>query len=261
MAKKTRIDQLLIERGLAANLEEAQRLVMAGKVLLNEQVVIKPDLLVGDPSDLQLKSAPQFASRGGEKLKAALDAFQLSVNGLVCADIGASTGGFTDCLLQGGAEVVYAIDVGYGLLDWELRNHPRVVVLERTNARSLSRLPQRIAFYSADVSFISLKKILPQAASWFLPAGGQAVVLIKPQFEATRAEAAAGAGVIRDPEIQRRILGEILDFARAGNYQPRGIIRSPLLGPDGNTEFLAWLVYPAPQSPPADIQGLISRVF
>jgi 23S rRNA (cytidine1920-2'-O)/16S rRNA (cytidine1409-2'-O)-methyltransferase len=261
MAKRKRADQVLVEKGLAGDPEEARRLVMAGKVLFNEQVIIQASQIIDNPDQLKLKTAPQFASRGGNKLQAAFEAFPLSVSQLVCADIGASTGGFTDCLLQNGADKVYAIDVGYGLLDWNLRNDPRVTVLERTNARSLSRLPETIAFFSADVSFISLKKILPTALNWYGPGGGEAVILIKPQFEATREEAAAGSGVIRDPEIKQRILQDILGFARKKNYLLKGLIRSPLLGPEGNSEYLAWLGYPSTSTQSENIQDLISRQF
>ena len=211
MAKKKRVDQVLVDKGLANDLDEAQRLVMAGKVRYREQQVMNSSQLVGNPEDITLAREPEFVSRGGEKLQAVFKKFPLSVDGKVCADIGASTGGFTDCLLKNGASVIYAIDVGYGLLDWGIRNDKRVVVLERTNARTLTDLPQPIDFFCADVSFISLNKILPSAASWFNPEGGEAVVLIKPQFEATREEAARGAGVIEDPNIHQRILTEIIE--------------------------------------------------
>jgi len=261
MAKKSRADQLLVEKSLAEDIEEARLLVMAGKVLYNDQVIIQASRIIENPDLLSLKSTPQFASRGGEKLQAVFETFPLSVSQLVCADIGASTGGFTDCLLQNGAAKVYAIDVGYGLLDWNLRNDPRVIVLERINARSISALPETIDFFSADVSFISLKKILQPASDWFGPGGGEAVILVKPQFEATREEAAVGAGVIRDPEIQARILRDILGFARKMDYLLNGLICSPLLGPEGNKEFLAWLSYPSTKGKSENIQDQISRLF
>ena len=261
MAAKRRVDQTLVDIGLAADLEEAKRLVMAAKVLSQGQLVMQPSQLIGDGDDLALIPDPKYVSRGGEKLQAAFDQFSLSVTGKVCADIGASTGGFTDCLLQGGAARVFAIDVGYGILDWRIRNHPLVEVLERTNARSVEQLPDPVDFFTADVSFISLKKILPAASGWFSEAGGQAVVLIKPQFEATREEAAKGSGVIQDPEIHQRILLEVLDFAAEHQFQTLGLIRSPLSGPAGNTEFLAWLEFPGVKNNKENIQGFISSLF
>ncbi|NQS91029.1 MAG: TlyA family RNA methyltransferase [Chloroflexi bacterium] len=244
MVAKRRVDQVLVDFGLAADLEEAKRLVMAAKVLSRGQLIKNPSQLVGDEDDLALIPDPKFVSRGGEKLQAAFDHFPLTIDGKVCADIGASTGGFTDCLLQSGAALVFAIDVGYGILDWRIRNHPQVEVLERTNARSVEKLPDPVDFFTMDVSFISLKKILPAASGWFSKDGGQAVVLVKPQFEATKEEAAKGSGVIQDPEIHQRILREVLGFAADYQYQTLGLIRSPLYGPAGNTEFLAWLEYP-----------------
>jgi 23S rRNA (cytidine1920-2'-O)/16S rRNA (cytidine1409-2'-O)-methyltransferase len=261
MAKRKRVDQLLLEREIAKDLEEARLLVMAGKVYHQDQVVIQPSLQIAADAELRVLQDSRFVSRGGEKLQAAFEHFPLSVDQLVCADIGASTGGFTDCLLQHGAARVYAIDVGYGLLDWGLRNHPRVLVMERTNARKLSLLPEEIDFFSVDVSFISLKKLLPQASRWYRPRGGEAVILIKPQFEASREEAARGEGVIRDAGIHRRILTEVLDFASRNRFQIKGLIRSPLLGPDGNCEFLAWLGFPAMADQTLDLQLLISGLL
>ncbi len=261
MAKKQRIDLSLVSIGLANDLEEANRLVMAGKVLYLGQMVFQSSQKISDSEGLSLVPGQKFVSRGGEKLQAAFDLFPIDVNGTVCADIGASTGGFTDCLLQHGAKKVYAIDVGYGLLEWKLRNNPKVEVLERTNARNLEKLPEMVEFITSDVSFISLKKILLPASGWFLKNGGQAVVLIKPQFEATREESARGAGVILDPAIHQRILIDLLDFVSAHGFTPAGLIRSPLLGPAGNAEFLAWLIYPGFDSGKDDIQGMVSGLF
>lgn len=243
MAKKERVDKILVERGMAADLDEAMRLVMAGKILSEGQLLIAPSQTISRDSELRLVEGAQFVSRGGEKLLAAFEEFDISVKGVVCADVGASTGGFTDCLLQAGATRVYAIDVGQGLLDWSLRNDPRVILLEKTNARDLERITEPVEFISVDVSFISLKQILPALAGWYVDVGGQAVLLVKPQFEATREESARGAGVISDHEIHRRVLLEVLDFASSVGFEVRGIIRSPLKGPAGNQEFLAWLVY------------------
>jgi len=261
MAKKHRIDQALVSGGLANDLDEANRLVMAGKVQYLGQMVFQSSQQISNPEGITLIPDQRFVSRGGEKLQAAFDQFSIDVNGKVCADIGASSGGFTDCLLQHGADRVYAIDVGYGILEWKLRNNPRVEVLERTNARNLEKLPQTIDFITADVSFISLKKILRPASGWFSKNGGQAVVLIKPQFEADREESARGAGVILDPAIHQRILMDILEFAGAHGFKPAGLIRSPLRGPAGNVEFLAWLIYPTESAGVDQISEMVSGLF
>ncbi len=261
MANKKRVDQVLVDRGLVNNLEEAKRFIMAGKVRHLGQVVMKASQKVNGEDEITLKQSSKYVSRGGEKLGAAIEQFSLTVSDRVCADVGASTGGFTDCLLINGASRVYAVDVGYGILDWRLRNDPRVVVMERTNARFLAALPEPVEFITGDVSFISLKKILPVISSWFPISGGEAVILIKPQFEATREEAARGVGVIRDPEIHQRILTEILSSACEQGYQVNGLIRSPLIGPEGNTEFLTWLSFPGDQSSSEPIQTYISSLF
>src|SRR5574340_429139 len=238
---KVRLDVLLVERGLANSRSLAQRLVMAGQVRADGQVLIKPADKVDEKAALTIDQGPKYVSRGGEKLEAALTAFGLTeLQGRVCADVGASTGGFTDCLLQHGAEHVYAIDVGYGILHWKIRQDQRVTVMERTNARNVARLPQPVDFATADASFISLKILLPVIRGWFADRG-TVVALIKPQFEAGRQDAARGEGVIRDPAVHRKVLQDVLTAASAGGYGPRGLIRSPLLGPKGNTEFLAWL--------------------
>jgi 23S rRNA (cytidine1920-2'-O)/16S rRNA (cytidine1409-2'-O)-methyltransferase len=261
MAKNTRVDQALVEKGLVGTLEEAKRLIMAGKVRLLDQVVMKASQQITDQDEITLIPDPKYVSRGGKKLEAAIEWFQLSVNGYTCADVGASTGGFTDCLLENGATKVYAIDVGYGILDWRLRNDPRVKVLERTNARNLSTLPETVEIITVDVSFISLKKIIPVIKGWFPAEGGEVVVLIKPQFEATRKEAAKGAGVIHDTQIHQRVLAEVLCSARDQGFQAKGLIRSPLKGPQGNTEFLAWLIFPGNQGKTESIDKLISILF
>jgi 23S rRNA (cytidine1920-2'-O)/16S rRNA (cytidine1409-2'-O)-methyltransferase len=261
MAKKQRIDQSLVSMGLANDLDEANRLVMAGKVQYLGQLVFQSSQQISDPEGITLIPKQKFVSRGGEKLQAAFDQFSIDVKGKLCADIGASSGGFTDCLLQHGADKVFAIDVGYGILEWKLRKNPKVEVLERTNARNLEKLPETVDFITADVSFISLKKVLLPASGWFSKNGGQAVVLIKPQFEATRVESAKGAGVIVDPAIHQRILVEILDFASAHGFTPAGLIRSPLKGPAGNVEFLAWLSYPGDSIGKEKILGMVTSLF
>jgi len=251
---KVRLDVLLVERGLAESRAKAQALIMAGQVRVADQVTLKPATAVDSESNLTVDSGPRFVSRGGEKLDAALEAFAIDVQDLVCADVGASTGGFTDCMLQRGAKKVYAIDVGKGILHWKLRNDPRVVVMEETNARFVESLPEKIDFVTVDASFISLKIILPVVKKWIapsplspLPLGegrrgeGSAVALIKPQFEAGKKDVARGDGVIRDPMIHRQVLVDVLSFAQQEGFNVRSLIKSPLLGPKGNTEFLAWL--------------------
>jgi len=261
MAKGQRIDLSLVSMGLANDLDEANRLVMAGKVQYLGQLVFQSSQQISDPEGITLIPEQKFVSRGGDKLQAAFDQFSIDVDGKVCADIGASSGGFTDCLLQHGAAKVFTIDVGYGILEWKLRNNPRVEVLERTNARNLKELPETVDFITADVSFISLKKVLLPASGWFSKNGGQAVVLIKPQFEATREESARGAGVIVDPAIHQRILLDMLEFSSANGFTPTGLIRSPLQGPAGNVEFLAWMSYPGVSIGKEKISGMVSSLF
>lgn len=239
---KPRLDQRLHELGLTPSREQARKLIMAGEVLVNGQLVDRPAAAVALEAEITLKAKPRFVSRGGEKLDAALEQFGVAVAGLVCADVGASTGGFTDCLLQRGAAKVYAIDVGHGILDYKLRTDSRVVVMENTNARHAERLPEPVQFVSVDASFISLKILLPVVKNWFAPPSpASAICLIKPQFEAGRKEVSRGSGVIRDNEVHRRVLAEVLNFAVAEGWAVRGLIRSPLVGPKGNAEFLAWL--------------------
>lgn len=239
---KPRLDQRLHELGLTPSREQARKLIMAGEVLVNGQLVDKPATAVALEAEITLKAKPRFVSRGGEKLDAALEQFGIEVAGLVCADVGASTGGFTDCLLQRGAAKVYAIDVGHGILDYKLRKNPRVVVMEETNARHAERLPEPVQFVSVDASFISLKILLPVIKNWFAPSSpATAICLIKPQFEAGRKDVSKGGGVIRDVAVHRRVLEEVLNFAAAEGWAVRGLLRSPLVGPKGNAEFLAWL--------------------
>jgi 23S rRNA (cytidine1920-2'-O)/16S rRNA (cytidine1409-2'-O)-methyltransferase len=242
MAKK-RLDVLLVERGLAESRTQAQRLIRAGLVRVKGQVADKPGPQVATNVEITLQVRPRFVSRGGEKLEAALTRFGLDVTGAVVADVGASTGGFTDCLLQHGACRVYAIDVGYGQLAWRLRNDPRVVVMERTNARYLQSLPEPVNLVTADVSFISLGLILPAAVRWLTPptGGGEGgvVALIKPQFEAGRREVGKG-GVVRDPEVHQRVLERVVSIAAELGLGLCGLMPSPLRGPAGNAEFLGW---------------------
>ena len=264
---KTRLDLLLVERGLAESRAKAQALIMAGQVRVDGQVALKPATGVDPSVALTVDSGPRYVSRGGEKLEAALEAFLISVEGRICADVGASTGGFTDCLLQRGAAKVYAIDVGKGILHWKLRNHPRVVVMEETNARHVEALPEPPSLVTVDASFISLKILLPVIKNWLLPplsekmggdTEGGIIALIKPQFEAGRKDVSRGDGVIRDPGIHRQVLLDVLTFAQNEGFGLRGLIKSPLLGPKGNTEFLAWL---QPDESSHEIQSLIDSAL
>jgi 23S rRNA (cytidine1920-2'-O)/16S rRNA (cytidine1409-2'-O)-methyltransferase len=254
MAKK-RLDTLLVERGISESRAKAQRVIRAGEVKVGGQVAAKPGSQVPANAEIELQARSRFVSRGGEKLDSALTKFGLDLQGRVAADVGASTGGFTDCLLQRGVSRVYAIDVGYGLLDWRLRNDPRVVLIERTNARYLERLPGPVDVVTIDVSFISLSLILPRAVAWLAVLGEgeqpsepsrnhpppckHVVALIKPQFEAGRRDVGKG-GVVRDPQVHRRVLHSVLDVAASLGLGVRGLTVSPLRGPAGNTEFLAW---------------------
>ena len=254
--KKKRLDVLLVERGLVESRERGKRLIMAGQVLVNGQVMDKPGMQVAGGADVRLQSKSPYVSRGGLKLEAALDRFAVQVADAVAADVGASTGGFTDCLLQRGASKVYAIDVGYGQLAWRLRQHPRVVVMERVNVRYLESLPEPVDLATVDVSFISLQLVLPRVTDWLRPAG-DIIALIKPQFEAGRAEVGRG-GVVKDPEVHRAVLGKILAWALDHGLTVRGLMASPLKGPSGNVEFLAHLSKGRGEAS-IEIQGAIAR--
>ena len=278
---KVRLDVLLVERGLAESRAKAQAMIMAGQVRVADQVALKPSTAVPVDSVLTVDSGPRFVSRGGEKLDAALEAFALDVAGWVCADVGASTGGFTDCLLQRAAAKVYAIDVGKGILHWKLRNDPRIVVMEETNARYVESLPEPVSLVTVDASFISLKILLPVIRKWFSPSSpspasfaehsrspgaragfrggeGNIIALIKPQFEAGRKDVARGDGVIRDPGIHKQVLLDVLGFAQKEGFQIRGLIKSPLLGPKGNAEFLVWL---GEEENDVDINQLVEKTL
>lgn len=209
---------------------------MAGRVRVDGQLIFKPGQKVLEGAAISIDTGDSYVSRGGEKLAAALDHFEISVEGLICADVGASTGGFTDCLLQRGASRVYSIDAGYGQLHWKLRNDPRVVIMERTNARYLESLDQRVSRITIDVSFISLRLILEAAVKWMVE-DGLIVALIKPQFEAGR-EAVGKGGVVRDSEIHKQVILKVIEDAAVLSLYPTGLIRSPLKGPKGNIEFL-----------------------
>jgi 23S rRNA (cytidine1920-2'-O)/16S rRNA (cytidine1409-2'-O)-methyltransferase len=251
VALRVRLDTLLHERDLVASREQGRRLILAGEVTVDGQLVDKPGTRVRADAQLHIREKPPYVGRGGLKLEAALDRFPVRPQGAVAADVGASTGGFTDCLLQRGAARVYAIDVGYGQLDWNLRQDSRVVVMERTNARYLESLPEPVDLVVIDVSFISLELILPQARGWLQP-DGDIIALIKPQFEAGRRQVGKG-GVVRDPDVHRSVLEEITGWAKREGLGPQDLIPSPIKGPAGNIEFLIWLHPAAPARLPAEL--------
>ena len=236
-AARVRLDQLLVERGLAASRAQAQALIMAGQVRVGDASATKAGTPVAPDSAIAVTGRRRFVSRGGEKLAHALDAFAIDPAGCVCADLGASTGGFTDCLLQRGAARVYAVDVGYGQLDYRLRQEPRVVVMERTNARYLASLPEPVALVVIDVSFIALALVLPAALRLLAPEG-RIVALVKPQFEAGK-EAIGKGGVVRDKAVHLAVLQSVTAAAAALGLRLDGLTASPLRGPAGNIEFLA----------------------
>lgn len=239
---KVRLDALMVSRGLAESRDWAQRLIRAGEVRVNDQVVDQPARRFDEDVAIAVAQAPRYVSRGGYKLEAALDRFHIVPSGWVCADVGSSTGGFTDCLLQRGAARVYAVDVGSNQLHWRLRHDPRVVVMEGVNARYLDALPEPIALATVDVSFISLELILPKVFGWIALSArsvGGVVALIKPQFEAGRARVGKG-GVVRDPQVHHDVIARITAFCAQQGWPARGVIESPILGADGNKEFLAW---------------------
>jgi len=236
--ERLRLDAALVARGLAESRAVAQRLILAGEVRVEGEVADKPSRIVDEGVRLEVAAPPAFVSRGGVKLEAALTSFGLDVTGRVCADVGASTGGFTDCLLQRGAARVFAVDVGHGILHWKLRQDPRVAVMERINVRYLSTLEVPVNLVTIDVAFISLRLVLPVVTNW-LTTGGDAVVLVKPQFEAGR-KAVGKGGVVRDPTIHRQVLEAIAAKMEEAGLGVQGVICSPLRGPKGNVEFLMW---------------------
>jgi 23S rRNA (cytidine1920-2'-O)/16S rRNA (cytidine1409-2'-O)-methyltransferase len=239
VAARRRLDLALVERGLAASRERAQTLVRAGLVRVAGAATDKPDQLVGADQAIEVAGTAPYVSRGGEKLVAALDAFAIDPTGRNALDVGSSTGGFTDVLLQRGAARVVAVDVGYGQLAWSLRQDPRVIVLERVNIRHLDRLPIPADLGVIDVSFISLRLVLPRVRDLLSPPG-EVVALVKPQFEVGKGAVGKG-GVVRDPEQHHRVLSELRQFAGESGYTVAGEVESPLLGAKGNREFLLYL--------------------
>ncbi len=244
----TRIDKLLVDRGLVESREKAQRLIMAGKVRAGDRVFAKPSESVDDAAGIEVEVVgdEKFVSRGGYKIEKALDEFNVRTDGITAIDAGASTGGFTDCLLQRGAARVYAVDVGQGQLAWKLRQDPRVIVREKLNARNMSARQldadfQPVDLIVVDCSFISLRSILPNLALFLRP-GGSLLALIKPQFEAGKQEVDRGRGVIRDPAVHQSVIDGLRDFVNTGGFLDwHGCVESPILGPSGNREFLACL--------------------
>lgn len=260
MSGKKRLDVLLTERGLQESRQRAQAVIMSGEVFVNGQRVDKPGTAVAEDAQIEIRGGTlAYVSRGGLKLEKAMATFPIDLHGAVCADIGASTGGFTDCMLQNGAEKVYAVDVGYGQLAWKLRSDPRVVCLERTNARYLTheQVPDELDFASVDVSFISLKLILPAIAG-VLRDGGQVVCLIKPQFEAGK-EKVGKKGVVRDPAVHREVLEHFLEHAKENDFTVIDITYSPIRGPEGNIEYLGFLEKNSGQEGTIDIPALVAQ--
>jgi len=232
---KRRIDSLLLEKGLVESRAKAQALIMAGEVEVGGKTIIKSGTLVAEEAVITIRKPPPFIGRGGVKLDYALDHFQLDVSSKVVADVGASTGGFTDCLLKRGASRVYAIDVGYGQLDYRLRQDKRVVVMERVNARYPIPLPEKVDLATIDLSFISVEKVIPSVAQ-LVKEGGELLVLIKPQFEARRGEVGKG-GIVKQHTTHARVLGRFIAWIIAHGFRLGGLVASPILGASGNKEF------------------------
>ena len=242
-ANKTRLDRLLFERGLAESREKAQAVIFAGQVLVNGQKQDKAGALVPEDADIRiLGETLRYVSRGGLKLEAALKEFHVDVTGKTALDVGASTGGFTDCLLQHGCKKVYAVDVGYGQLAWKLRQDPRIVVIERTNIRQMvsSLIPEKVDLVVIDVSFISLEKVIPPAMQ-FLAANAELIALIKPQFEVGKEQVGKG-GIVRDEAARNAAVDRIMGFIREQGFDVKGVIPSPITGQDGNVEFLMYAI-------------------
>lgn len=258
MSEKKRLDVTLVERGLAETRQKALSTIMSGIVYVNGQKVDKAGFAVAEDADIEVRgNALPYVSRGGLKLEKAMRAFGLSLSGCICADIGASTGGFTDCMLQNGACKVYSVDVGYGQLDWKLRSDERVVCMERTNARYLTheQVPDELDFASIDVSFISLKLILP-AVNGLLKDGGHVACLVKPQFEAGR-EKVGKKGVVRDPAVHREVLEHFLEHAAQSGFGVLDLTYSPIRGPEGNIEYLGYLEKGARTQREFDLEALV----
>ena len=260
---KRRLDILLLERELAKSRKKAQSMIMAGEVLVNGAMVSKPAIRVDESDTIELRQKPPFVSRGGTKLAHALDHFQLDVHSLVALDVGASTGGFTDCLLKQGASRVYAVDVGYGQLEYSLRIDPRVVVMERINARYPFTLPEAVDLITMDISFISLEKVVPNVSN-LTRRGSVIICLVKPQFEAGRKKVPSG-GVVKDRDVHRQVLEAMLGEFRRMGWLVLGLMPSPLMGASGNREYLAHIKRPIPfetASPPdINIESVLKEII
>jgi len=258
MAKK-RVDLLLVERGLIESRQKAQAVIMAGQVYSGERRCDKPGLTLEEEAPLEVRGQPRYVSRGGLKLEKAMQSFPITLAGKVAADIGASTGGFTDCMLQNGAAKVYAVDVGYGQLAWSIRSDPRVVCLERTNARYLTReqIPEPLDFASIDVSFISLGLILPALRPLMAP-DGEIAALVKPQFEAGR-DKVGKKGVVRDPAVHLEVLEHFWVHAEDADFSVCGLDFSPIRGPEGNIEYLGYLKVGAGAGCRCGLKELVER--
>ena len=258
MSSKKRLDVAMVERGLAESRQKAQAVIMAGQVYVNGQKVDKAGAPVAEDAAIEVRGKTlAYVSRGGLKLEKAMELWPIRLEGAVCADIGASTGGFTDCMLQRGAEKVYAVDSGYNQLDWRLRSDPRVVCMERTNVRYLTaeQIPEPLDFGTVDVSFISLKLILP-ALRGILKPDGQVVCLVKPQFEAGR-EKVGKKGVVRDPAVHLEVLRQFLQNAHEADFTVKGMTFSPIRGPEGNIEYLGHLCVGAGEPWNGDLSALV----
>ncbi|SKA82042.1 23S rRNA (cytidine1920-2'-O)/16S rRNA (cytidine1409-2'-O)-methyltransferase [Caloramator quimbayensis] len=256
---KERIDQLLVKRGFFDSREKAQKNIMAGLVFVNNKRIDKPGEKVPIQSNIEVKGeAIPYVSRGGLKLEKAINEFSIDLKDKTAMDVGASTGGFTDCMLKNGAKLVYAVDVGYGQLAWELRTNPKVVCMERTNIRYVKpeNIDTKIDFASIDVSFISLKLVLPVVKQLLNPLG-EIVCLIKPQFEAGR-EKVGKKGVVRDAAVHKEVISKILDFAMDIGFKIKGLTFSPIKGPEGNIEYLAYLIND--DDAEGNIEGLIEDI-
>jgi len=236
---KSRIDTLLVELGLVQSRQQARAALLAGDIRVDGQPVGKPGVLVPTTAAIEVLQRPAYVSRGGDKLEHALRVFGIDVNGLVCLDAGASTGGFTDCLLQHGASRVYAIDVGYGVLDYRLRQDERVIVMERTNVRELSPLPEACDLATIDVSFIGLEKVLPAVCN-SLNQRAAVIALVKPQFQARREEVGK-QGVVKDPQVHAAVIGRVVTWTSSHGLRLQHLTASPLVGPAGNREFFVHL--------------------
>jgi 23S rRNA (cytidine1920-2'-O)/16S rRNA (cytidine1409-2'-O)-methyltransferase len=259
-SNKERLDVLVHQRGLAPSREMARRYIMAGEVKIDGEIRTKPGMKVPIASDIEVIQQQQYVSRGGYKLETALEKFPIEIAGRICADVGASTGGFTDLLLQRGAKRVYAIDVGYGQLAVKLRHEARVVNMERTNARHLETLDEPVSLVVIDASFISLQLLLPAIKGWLAPQA-EIIPLIKPQFEAGKKEVSRGRGVIKDNAVHREVLQETLSALQELGFAVHDLVQSDVTGPKGNIEFLAWLSVGHDDLPLPSIDQLIEKLL